>query len=35
MKHYKSVDFCQILECQSPCASAVSQLKTFWWWFCW
>jgi len=34
MKHYKSVDFLSNFRMSVPCTNAVSQLKTFWWWFC-
>jgi len=35
MKPINQGIFGQILECQSNCTNAVSQLNTFWRWFCW
>jgi len=36
MKHYESVEFLSILECQAPSTQKrkASLLKTFWWRFC-
>jgi len=36
MKHYKSVDFLANFRMSIlTCTNVVSQLKTFWRWFCW
>jgi len=36
MKHYKTVTFVQISECQAPLDKCKAPLlRTFWWRFCW